>query len=231
MNPASRELFEYTARRVTREDLVDFCPGDPGYWDYVQEFELILRKTNPPEYTSSNIHETLGLTWGVEAGEVKDPIRYRRARTFANTVGVCLATGAEGPVGPYEIPPNYLAISLLDDAHALEDAELLPLLYRAFGELLERFDEQEAEEAPFILLAQLILALKGFGPAGEADALADRLIAEESRHCKKWVPGFLWGCTNYNSRHDRWMYFVKRSFPEEGGSEAVTLVRDALLGG
>ena len=183
----------------------------------------------PHTVSDFDITETIGLTRWVEAERAKDPTRFRRFRIFVNSVGVCISTGPEGP--SELMPPNYFGISLLDDAMALQDAALLRLLSPVFVDFHQRLVETGdcVEEAPFLLLGQVILAFLGFAPGSDPAALCEQLIAEESRYTGRASPGFLWGCTSYNSLHHRWRHFAETSFPQNAGSESIALVRDALF--
>jgi hypothetical protein len=124
MTPAIRELFEYALRHVTAKDISDFCPGDPGYGDYVRAFNAILESSTLPKEADFDITETIGLTIWSKADDWPDPVRFRRFRTLTNAVGIALlvedANGAE-----QNLRPNYLAIRSIEDAHALQDDALL----------------------------------------------------------------------------------------------------------
>ena len=132
MKSASRELFHRASLQVTAKDISDFCPNDPGYADYVREFQRILSSGNLPIRSDFDISETIGLTRWVEAADEIDPIRFRRFRIFTTAVGLAVLVGPEGP--SESNPPNYLAIRLIEDAYALHDERLLRLLSPVFAE-------------------------------------------------------------------------------------------------
>lgn len=224
---ACHDLFAYTARGLTPQDIADFCPGDPGYGDYVETFNTILRTRIPPVTTSFEISETIGLSTYVGAETVADPVRYRRTRVFANAVGACLYVGPCG--GDDHNPANYLAITLLDDAWALQDATLLVLLTPAFAELHARLLTDDPNESPFFLLAQLILAFLGYAPSVDQPQLAAQLIAGAAQYNEWGSTNFLFGCTVYDQLQHRWLHFVRLSFPRKTPHEDITLLRDELL--
>ena len=119
--------------------------------------------------------ETINLTRWADADRETDPIHFRRFRIFIDSVGIAITTGLEGP--DECTPPNYFGISLLDDASALQDSHLLRLLPPAFAELHQRITTIEffAMEAPFFLLAQLVLAFMGFAPSADIAQLSEQL--------------------------------------------------------
>lgn len=223
------QLFEYASRNVTAKDIADYCPSDAGYADYVQEFTAILASGAVPEASNFDINETIGLTRWSDAEGMMDPVRFRWFRTWANAVGVSIACGPEGP-GDYFVP-NYLAISLLEDAHLLQDLSLLKLLPAVFDELHQRTIQVEymAEESPFLLLAQLVLALQGHAPEADISCLAQRLMSEADQYSGRVSHNFLWGCTYFDQLHHRWKHFVDLSFPRDGASLTLGALRDALL--
>ena len=229
MTPAVRKLFDYTSRHVTPKDVSDFCPDDPGYPGYVRVFTAILSSGVPPSKSHFHITETIDLTRWSDADGEADPTRFRRFRTFTHSVGVVIVAGAEGPSEC--IPLNYLAISLLDDAYSLQDTHLMQLLPPVFAELYQRIVETEevAEEAPFLLLGQLILALLGFAPSADVACLSERIISESSKHAGHASPEFFWGGTFFNQLHHRWKHFVELSFPGDAANNSIAALRDALL--
>ena len=169
------------------------------------------------------------MTRWADADRAADSTRFRWFRTFANSVGVAIATGSEGPDDC--MPPNYFGISLLDDAYALQDSHLLQLLPLVFAELHQRISDTEwsAEEAPFFLLGQLVLAFLGFAPASDTARLSEQLFSEASKHAGHASPQFLWGCTFFDQLHHRWKHFVELSFPCDASNDLIASLRDALL--
>ncbi|HSJ01314.1 MAG TPA: hypothetical protein VK956_02625, partial [Verrucomicrobium sp.] len=165
-----------------------------------------------PEVYSFNLTETIGLTqWG-EPDLETDPDRFRRFRIFTNAVGAAMCSGDKGPDD--NLPPNYLAISLLDDAWALQDESLQKLLPAVFSEMHDRVVTARwcADDAPFLILGQLLLALQGHYPV-DPSSLVQPLV-EAERHCarRKGKSIFLWGCTVFNQMHDQWKIHVDRAF-------------------
>jgi len=169
------------------------------------------------------------LTHWADADREADPIRFRWFRTFANSVGVAIATGPEGPNDC--MPPNYFGVSLLDDAYALQDSHLHRLLLPVFVELHRRITESEwsAEEAPFFLLGQLVLAFLGFAPSTDITRLSGQFVAEASKYAGRASPEFLWGCTFFDQLHGRWKHFVELSFPRDAANDSIASLRNALL--
>lgn len=230
MSPAAWKLFAHASHSVTPQDVYDFCPNDPGFPGYVRAFTSILRERKPPSSANFDITETINLTrWG-NAEEERDPDRFRRFRIFTNAVAVTLCLGDDGPD---DTPPNYTCVSLLDDACALQNSELIGLLFPVFGEMHRTIGEAgwygDANEKPFLVLAQLLIALLGHAPDSDISALCDQLMREEAA-CKDNVTGeFLWGCTSFNQLHYRWKALVDVAFPKQSDIESLLLLRAMLL--
>jgi hypothetical protein len=223
---ASR-LLEHAMRRISLKEITDFCPGDPGYPDYVQAFAKILSQRQLPPDWSFEITETIMLSGG-DVPEQWDSARFRRFRIFINTVGV--AMGITSKRGPNDIvPANYLFIQLLEDAYELRDAELLGLLVPVIPEYLDRIrdDGWFDDEAPLLLLAQLMLALLGYYPGSDIEKMAQDVIDSALRQPPN--RDFLWACTIFNQRHDRWRFFVNLTFEPHRSNAVISSLRDALL--
>lgn len=228
MKEACRQLFDHASKHVTMKDLTDFCPSDPGYADYVRAFGHILSSGTPPESYDFDITETINLTQWSDASRESDETRFRRFRIFTNACGITLLMGAEGSEF---MTPNYLAIGLIEDAHALQDEAVLGLLPDVFAEVhdLVVSDKWFGGETPFLSLGRLIVTFLGHGPPEEIPGLADQVIAEADKHAGHASNEFLWGCTLFNQLHDRWRHFVKLSFPADASNDSVAALRDALL--
>jgi hypothetical protein len=127
------------------------------------------------------------------------------------------------------MPANYLAISLIDDAHALRDRELLSLLVPVFDEFHEVLSGQGSEESPFLLLGLLLVKAQLGSPEQEIAGLAGRVISEESKHFGRASNDFLWGCTHFNQLHRRWNWFVFQMLIPS--TPSAVLLREALLAG
>lgn len=228
MKQACSELFAHASRHVTARDIADFCPSDPGYADYVRAWGDVLANGMPPDSYDFDITETINLTQYSDAERAADEVRFRRFRTFTNAAGFALlmSTG-----GAEFMTPNYLAISLIEDAHALQDEPLLRLLPDVFTEAHDRLaaDEWFAGETPFLSLGRLILTCLGHGPPEEIPRLADQVIAEADKHAGHGSNEFLWGCVDLNQLQERWRHFVKLSFPADASNDSVAALRDALL--
>lgn len=212
-----------------QRDVADFCPDDPGYARYVRVFTRLLSEPSPPLTSNFEISETIGLTrWG-DAEKETDPIRFRRFRVFTNAIGIAITVLGDGP--SEDLPPIYLAGSLLDDSFVLGDAELLKLLPPVLAALHDRIlgNEWFSGEVPFMTLGELLLALKKSAPKIDTEDLATRVISEASKE-RRWARSeFFWGCTNYNQLHDRWRHLVEQVFPTDASNTEVAALRDALL--
>ena len=229
MSPACWKLFFYALEPVTPQDISHYCPNDPGYPGYVREFTSIRKTRTPPSASNFEISETINLTrWG-NPEEERDPDRFRRFRIFTNAVAVMLYTGGDAPGDT--LPANYICISLLDEAHALQDAELMRLLFPVFGEMIRPVAETAwgAVEVPFLILGQLLLALMGYAADADIGDICDQLMEKESRCSEKDGDDFLWGCTSFDSLHHRWKHLVNIAFPTGTDDATVSLLRDALL--
>jgi hypothetical protein len=86
-----------------------------------------------------------------------------------------------------------------------------------------------SEDAPFFSLGQLVVTFLGHGIPEDVTKLADQVIAEADEHARHASNEFLWGCTFFNQLHDRWMYFVRLSFPSDASNDSVAALCDALL--
>jgi hypothetical protein len=230
MSPAGWKLFAHALHPVTPQDISNYCPNDPGYPGYVRVFTSILKSRRPPASSNFEISETINLTrWG-NAEEERDPDRFRRFRILTNAVAVMLYLSDEGPGDT--IPANYVCIRLLEDAFALQDAELMSLLYPAFDEMHHSAGNAwwGEDEKPFLILGQLLLTLMGYAPDADVQTLCDRLIEEEA-HCTSNDSGeFLWGCTSFDQLHDQWKTLGDIAFPKESENESLLLLRAMLLG-
>jgi len=229
MTPACYRLFAHAVNQVTPRDVWDFSPNDPGYPGYVRQFTAILKSRKLPREADFYITETIGLTMWGDADAEKDPIRFRRFRVFTNSVAVALCAGPDGL--PRTMAANYPGIRLLEDAYALGDAQMLRLLYPVFEDLFARLetDGLSHDEAPLLLLGQLILALMGYSDTNDVPALAAKLVRLGAVGENSVSSDFLWSGTPFDQLHPEWKRFVEIAFPENSPIEDVALLRDALL--
>lgn len=225
MNPASQQLFQDALSQVTPQDIFEFCPEEQGGTGYIHQFTAIYHAREVPEVYSFNITETIGLTqWG-EAEQEASPDRFRRFRIFTNAVGAAMCSGNKGPDD--NLPPNYLAISLLDDAWELGDEAMLGLLGKVYEEMHTRVVTARwcADDAPFLLLGQLLLSLHG-NFAVDPNQLAGPLMeSERLRARRKGREVFLWGCTVFNQMHGRWQDRLAQAFAGYAGRIEGPLAR------
>ncbi|MGC4016523.1 MAG: hypothetical protein QM755_18670 [Luteolibacter sp.] len=228
MTPSCQYLFEVARDAVTRRDIVDFCTRDPGYRDYVAAFQEIRVSPVPPSESHFAISETIGLTQWTKPEEYSDPDRFRRFRVFTNAVGIGLWFHWNDN---FIHAPNYLAIGLIDDLHALGDESLLAHLPQVFEDLRHTLAAREDSEAIFLLLGQLVLAFMGHAPGVDPAELAKQILAEESQYAE-WgggrEDGFLWRCTFFDSLKNWWIRFIKLSFPKDSDNEWINLLRESL---
>ncbi len=127
MSDPHRQLFEYSMLHVTPQDILDFCPSDPGYDDYVCVFSEILSSRSLPTKGCFAISETIELTLFAEPEQELDWTRLRRFRTFTNAVALAMFAGPNDSPCIFVAPQEYQSC-LLSDASALQDPELLRLL-------------------------------------------------------------------------------------------------------
>lgn len=232
MNPASQHLFKEALAQVTPQDICEFCPEDPGGTGYVQHFSAIHQAGAVPEVYSFSITETIGLTqWG-EADQEPNPDKFRRFRIFTNSVGAAMCSGYKGPDD--NLPPNYLAISLLDDAWELQDGRLLGLLAPVFEEMHSRVITARwcAEDAPFLQMGQLLLSLTGHHEANPNQLAGSVLEAERHGARRRGREVFFWGGTVFNQMHERWQDRVSQAFARYQGpvEEPLLILQRGLAG-
>jgi hypothetical protein len=232
MNPASQQLFQDALSHVKPQDILEFCPEEQGGTGYIHEFTEIYHAREVPEVYSFNITETIGLTqWG-EADQEASPDRFRRFRIFANAVGAAMCSGNKGPDD--NLPPNYLAISLLDDAWELGDEALLGLLGKVYEEMHTRVVTARwcADDAPFLLLGQLLLALHGNYDVDPNQLAGPLMESERLRARRKGREVFLWGCTVFNQMHMRWQDRLAQAFAGYAGrvEEPLAKLQRGLAG-
>lgn len=208
MPDACLEVLEYTRRHVTPKDIADFAPGDPGYPNYVRVWTEILETGRLPERAHFDITETIGLTRWSDATRERDERRYRRFRLFTNAVAMAMYARDDDA---YEtMPPNYVAISLIDDGVELKDMDVLLMARAAFAELHAAMQKNEREEAVFVLLAMLLIDRITRTHADESQSLITQLIRDAEQHTGWATDEFLWGCTHYDQLHRRWKSYVYR---------------------
>src|SRR4051812_31800081 len=106
-----RKLWTIVVQHVNPEDVVCFLSGMHEL--DVEVVTEIAAAGETPEYVGTTIGDALGWVWWGDPTEKPDPVRFRRFRMFMNTIAVMAFAEGEGP--RVSIPPNYLAISLLDD--------------------------------------------------------------------------------------------------------------------
>ena len=88
MHSSIQTLFEYSAHRLTDED-VYHCPVDPGYHKYVAAMKEIRDSREIPLEANFYITETIALTSFASGEEINDE-SFRRFRRFTNSVALGL---------------------------------------------------------------------------------------------------------------------------------------------
>lgn len=216
---------------MSREDVVLYSPGDPGYPDYVEVWTQILESGVAPEEQSFDLTETINLTRWTDADREKNPTRFRWYRVFTNSVAVILSALEEGDL----LPVNYTVLRLLQDAAALDDEELFKALEPVFPEFHSRIVKADylPGEVPFVSLAVLVFACMGHGHVESLGDLAQRIIDEESQARKRGhdfgLASFMWGVACFDQLHDEWREMTRRWLPEFTTVFNLALLRSQLL--
>jgi hypothetical protein len=219
------DLFKYAAGFVSVEDIAKFAPNDPGYENYVREFTQILKSGALPPRADFDITETIGLTRWSNPDREKNPVRYRRFRTFTNAVGVALCVASQRDDD--SLPANYSAISLFDDACALHDRKLLSLLLPTFEEFYKVLYADNSAESLFLLLGYLLGMIELKSPEPAIDEVAARIMNEEPEYEEMASKQFLWGRTFFDPLHSVWKRYSRELLISP--TPAVTKLRRALL--
>jgi hypothetical protein len=225
MAAPSIDLFRYAAGFVSAEDIAAFAPGDPGYKNYVLAFNKILTTGALPRRADFDITETIGLTRWSDADREKNPERFRRFRTFTNSVGVALCVASQRDDD--SLPANYSAISLINDAQALQDRKLLGLLLPTFEEFYKVFYSDNSPESLFLLLGYLLVMIRLDAPQNAVDEVAIRIMNEEREYEEKASEHFFWGRTFFDQLHKVWKRHARDLLIAQ--TPAMTRLRSALL--
>ena len=225
MVSAIDRLFQYGLSIVRTSDVDEFVPDDVGYSEYVRTLRRILATRRIPAEADFEITETISLTWWSEASRKSDPIRFRRFRVLTNAVAMAMTVA--GTAHDDVLPPNYMIVSLIDDARSLQDERLWSLLPTAFEEFAEVLDRRRSGETAFALLGLLLVSAR-LGVSGQTlSTIADRLIDEESRCPDRVESRFLLRCTGYPTLHSLWLKNVEDLL--QPSMPSLALIRDALL--
>ncbi|GAA5138820.1 hypothetical protein GCM10023213_18420 [Prosthecobacter algae] len=235
MTPAVLKFFEAAADQVTVEDVVKFCPHDPGYPEYVRTFESILTSRVIPLDFDFDISETINLTQyshPEKEFQTQEALRFRRFRIFTNAVGLAIILGPNE--SGWLLACNYYAINLIEDIDALEDDRLEDLLLPVLVEMYQKLSLElwRSEESLFYLLAQLLIGFRRDAPRAHLNELADQLMTHEAKldlDLKEGRHGFLWQRTTYDQMHPRWKHFVEKLFPPVATQDSISRLREALL--
>lgn len=146
-------LLDYARKHVTPQDIRDFSPNDPGYLNYVEEWERIRETGRLPAGYSFDFFEPINHEAASAATPSRwDPARYRRYR------GLLFSAALLNP-SMLSSAPAVLA-ALLDDALSLKDETLLRLLAEAGDSLADDWSDENAlgNDPQFLLLWRFLLA-------------------------------------------------------------------------
>lgn len=229
------DLFEFAKGEVTDADIRRYCPGDPGYENYVNLCLGVRRSGRIPDRVDPDWFEVFCMAQCRDPGGDSDRDRFIRFKLFCGAIAAKFLLKEPG-LDPVVIV-NYVCCSLVTAARELQIIILTKILADVFPVLARELKDYRApsgwvvEEYPFCLLAGMMMAqdLRRFEQASD---LAGQLIeAEGLMRVESYFPGreFLMGLTNYDSLHGEWLGLAK-SLENSEGSEAVRLVIDALNG-
>ncbi len=217
---ASRELLARARCRVTRADVARYAPNDPGYPEYVEAFEAIVRRGEKALRRGFAVTETIGLTRWSDAPSEADAARFRWFRILTCAVEILLDDSEA---------PHYGLAALLVDSFALAETgdgeaplDLLSTVAREIAAMPLQY--LRPDEHAFCVLAELLLAeVDGLDHAGiEALCAALALRFEKwwefrgAAWADEWHPEkSLWQITVWNQLHPVWLDLVEARFPVE----------------
>lgn len=219
------ELFHYAASRVSARDVESFAPDDPGYHDYVREFQQIVKHRSLPTTASFDVTETIGLTLWNDPEKMRSPDRFRRFRTLTNAVDLALvARGSD-----HQFVLNYCLGLLIYDAISLKDAALNDQILVAFDDLPSLPQLIDPEDSLVIALARILVRYLTGQRLEDIPAMGTQLIAAEAEVPKVSSGDFLWGCTFFNQLRSVWNKSIQSLIPDGDAHSDVAVLRGALL--
>lgn len=222
-------LFNYCRQYVDESIISRFCPADPGYKAYVQEWSDILRKGSIPEESNFEVSETVGLTMWADTTSPD----FLRFRCFTNSVALPLMCVRHAEV-VFDL--NYPLARLLSDTVFLQDARLLLLIKSAIEacyECCRQSPRWSSEFVPWCAYAlTLVAACRGDEPnltewaARTVDLEAElrRSISGDSQISDM----FLFGTASYGTLLPVWFALTELLLPAYRYCESVALILDAL---
>lgn len=224
-------LFEHVRSKVTEQDIIDFSPSDPGYYNYVGLWTEILRTGSIPQKTEFDLSEVIMLIGCGDAEKYPNPDRFKTCRRFTSAVGLALLHS--GNCSESFRPAHYLARDLLIDLDD-SDSKHLGLLTPVFTTTREVIKSCRWEEDyyPFFTFGLMILAQKSENWE-DAEKWAEQLITDEGELKNEQpdfgieIDHFLLDRTYYDTHHGDWLSFAK-SLKNPNKHEATQLVIDAL---
>jgi len=227
MDPVIQEFFDDMLKPVTRQHLVDFCPGDPGYEDYLRAWGSIVETHKVPRKSGFELSETIGLTGWADAEDWDTPERFREFRRFTSSVALMLIH--QGNDSEIVRPANYLACDLLRDARR-SDMTFLTLLREVFSATRSYLSSDRDPDFPFFRFGELILSDWLGDPKSKLVAASALLNDEQFARTTLGndQPDFLLGLTVYDQFHDQWTEFA-RDISKPNSSDDLKLVIDSIV--
>lgn len=177
IHPDLLAFFEFTRARVTRKDIENNVPNDPGFTGYIRSWEGMRRTGQIPGHPINDVSEVIGLSgWG-RAGKTWNPDSFRAFRRFTGAVGV-IFLHQDWTWGDVLPPPNCLACNLLRDLDP-DSRQSLRMLRRVFAATTPVLKAgNDNAEYLFFILGEMLLAQwdDDFPAAGQ---FAGQLLHEE----------------------------------------------------
>lgn len=198
-------LFDYCCSRINKELIEKYCPGDPGYKDYVREWSKVLETRTVPSVSNFDISETVSLTdWSEDLEE-----GFLRFRCFTNSVAVQMMCihGQEKIV----FHLNYPLVRLFADSIQLRDKQLMLNLADAVHEASAACRNGQwhlIEYVPWCHFTELLIA--ALRDEATVEQLAERVVASDAQlrrdeHQYNVVhPAAVLGLTNFDTLHGLW---------------------------
>ena len=138
-----------------------------------------------------------------------DPCRFRMYRLF--TLAAACVAFSNGQCTEDVLAANYVALRLLNDAHALGDREINASLGMLLVEMPEILKSQSwlEEEFPFFHVAEMVWAQRRGDFSRSSDAAkkllnGEQLVREHDEFCAEDAR-FLFGLTIYDQLNEEWL--------------------------
>ena len=226
-------LLDYARKHVTPQDIRDFSPNDPGYLNYVEEWERIRKTGRMPGGYSFDFFEPINLSTGsMNIPERWDPVRYRRYR------GLLFSAALLNP-SMLTSAPAVLA-ALLDDALSLKDKTLLRLLAEAGDSLPDEWSSENGlgNDPQFLLLWRFLLACVIPDRRGSLIAIASEVLRAgcpdlenlPGEGIPEWTMWPTWIKAEGRKKSSIWRQLIPQCLACAPDLEACQSVRQHLLG-